>query len=106
MSDLEKLKFPALDVGGTNYIVWALDANNYLCADGIGAVIAESFTLPTGSSTPDANTRKNAARAVCLLLRHLHKDLKFNYLEEQNPAVIWTSLRLRFDTDRKQAMLP
>ncbi len=41
-----------------------------------------------------------------LLLRHLHKDLKFNYLEEQNAAVIWTSLRLRFDTDRKQAMLP
>ncbi|KAJ0388640.1 hypothetical protein ATCC90586_011370 [Pythium insidiosum] len=29
-----------------------------------------------------------------------------NYLEERNPAVIWKSLRLRFDTDRKQTLLP
>lgn len=106
MSDLEKLKFPALDVGGTNYIVWALEANNYLCADGIGNTVDENFELPFGSGAQDETMRKNAARAVCLLLRHLHKDLKMNYLEERNPAVIWKSLRLRFDTDRKQAMLP
>ena len=106
ISDLEKLKFPALDVGGTNYIVWALKANKYLCADGIGNTVDVAFVLPTGNSAQDVNNRKDAARAVCLLLRHLHKDLKFNYLEEPNPAVIWESLRLRFDTDRKQAMLP
>jgi hypothetical protein len=106
MSDLEKLKFPCLDVSGSNYIVWALEANNYLSADGLGGMIEESFVLPNGIGTGDLETLKNAAKAVCLLLRHVHKDLKFNYLEEKNPAVIWSSLRLRFDTDRKQAMLP
>ena len=65
MSDLEKLKFPALDVGGTNYIVWALEANNYLCADGIGGMVEETFVLSTGDSISDVTTRKNAARAVC-----------------------------------------
>lgn len=106
MSDLEKLKFPALDVAGSNYIVWALEAYNHLCADGLGATVASGFTIPTGTSNADENKRRDAARAVILILRHLHVELKFNYLEEQNPAVVWNSLKLRFDTDRKQAKLP
>lgn len=106
MSDLEKLRFPSLELGGTNYIVWALEASNYLCADGIGHTINSDFQLPSGHTQSDLNKRKDAAKAVCLILRHLQKDLKFNYLEERNPAVIWNSLKLRFDTDRKQAMLP
>ncbi|KAJ0397165.1 hypothetical protein ATCC90586_004621 [Pythium insidiosum] len=31
---------------------------------------------------------------------------EMNYLEERNPVVIWKSLRLRFDTARKQTPLP
>ena len=75
MSDLEKLKFPALDVAWSNYIVWALEANNYLCADGLGETVEEAFVLPTGGSQQDQAKRKNASRAACLLLRHLHPDL-------------------------------
>ena len=106
MSDLEKLKFPCLDVSGENYIVWALEASNYLCADGLGYTIEDGFTLPSGTAQNDLGKQKDAAKAVCLLLRHVHKDLKFNYLEERNPSAIWSSLKLRFDTDRKQAILP
>ena len=106
MSDLEKLKFPALNVAGTNYIVWALEASNYLGADGLAHTIDPAFILPSGTGAAALATRRDAARAVCLILRHLPKDLKFNYLEEQNPTKIWNSLKLRFDTDRKQAMLP
>ena len=106
MSVLAKLKFPALDIGGANYVVWSLEAKNYLCADGLDDTIDESFALPTGNSTQNVTQRKNASRACCLLLRHLHKDLKTNYLEERNPATIWASLSSRFDTDRKQTMLP
>jgi hypothetical protein len=104
--NLEKLKFPALEIGGENYIVWSLEGLNNLCAEGISETIDEDFVIPTGNTAKDIATRKDAARAVCLTLRHLHKDLKFNYLEERNPAVIWSSLRLRIDTDRKQAKLP
>jgi hypothetical protein len=86
--------------------VWALEAYNYLCADGLSTTIASGFTIPTGTQNNDEVKRRDAARAVCLILRHLHVELKFNYLEEPNPAVIWNSLKLRFDTDRKQAKLP
>jgi hypothetical protein len=106
MTDLEKLKYPALDIGGSNYIVWSLESYNHLCAEGLSETVDESFVLPTGPTAKDVATRKDAARAVCMILRHLPQDLKFNYLEERNPALIWKSLRLRFDTDRKQAMLP
>jgi hypothetical protein len=106
MANLEKLKFPALEIGGGNFIVWSLELMNNLCAEGISETVEENFVLPTGSTARDVTIRKDAARAVCMILRHLHQDLKFNYLEERNPAVVWTSLRLRFDTDRKQAMLP
>jgi len=72
----------------------------------MASAIRSKKTLSFPPEVMHVNVRKNAAKAVCMLLRHLHKDLKFNYLEERNPAVIWTSLKLRFDTDRKQAMLP
>jgi hypothetical protein len=101
MTNLEKLKSPALEIGGGNYIVWSLELMNNLCAECISETADENFALPTGTTARDVTVRKDAARAVCMILRHLHQDLKFNYLEERNPVV-----RLRFDTDRKQAMLP
>ena len=58
MSDLEKLRFPALDVAGSNYIVWALEAYNYLCADGLSTTIASGFTIPTGTQNSDEVKRR------------------------------------------------
>ena len=111
MENLEKLKFPALDIGGQNYIVWAVEARNFLSAEGLESTIHPNFKPPAGEprqneSQPDQEARKAAAKAVCLLLRHLPNILKANYLEERNPSVIWNSLKLRFNTDRKQTMLP
>ncbi|KAJ0393964.1 hypothetical protein P43SY_007417 [Pythium insidiosum] len=54
----------------------------------------------------EAEAKKKAHERDCLACLHLHGDLKMNYLEERNPAVIWKSLRLRFDTARKQTLLP
>ena len=101
MSCLEKLKFPALNIDGTNYVLWELEAHNYLVADGLDATIQENFNP---QDTPAL--RSKAAKAICLLLRHLHQQLKANYLGENDPKVIWDSLKLRFDTDRKQTLLP
>jgi hypothetical protein len=102
MSCLEKLKFPALHIDGTNYVLWELEAYNYLVAEGLDETIQENFEV---SDSNKAN-RSKAAKAICLLLRHLHQQLKANYLGEKNPKVIWESLKLRFDTDRKQSLLP
>ena len=108
MSDLEKLKFPALELSGRNYIVWALEAKNYLLADGLGHTILDTFRVPDDNILTQLEERhqREGARAACLLLRHLHRDLKTNYLEERHPAAIWRSLRLRFDTNRQQTRLP
>jgi hypothetical protein len=106
MSNLEKLKFPPLEIGGSNYIVWALEARHHLCANGLDGSVEDDFVLPEKSDPNEQAIRQKASKAVCLLLRHVHPDLKSNYLEENNPAVIWKSLKHRFSTDRKQTMLP
>jgi hypothetical protein len=102
MSSLEKLRFPALKHGGANYVTWSLEARNHLRADGLISTIQDDYTL-------DGNTDKQlctASKAVCLILRHLPEEIKSNYLDEENPSKIWHSLKLRFDTDRKTALLP
>ena len=96
MSNLEKLKFPALDLAGANYITWALEARNYLCADGLDETIQEDFNIPTGNSKADQDMKKKASQTICLLLRHLHADLKTSYLEERNPAIVWKKLITSF----------
>ena len=106
MSSLEKLKFPALLISGTNYVIWALEAYNYLVAEGLDETIHPDFELTEGNTKSDQTIRSKSAKAICLLLRHLQQDLKANYLGEKNPKVVWESLKLRFDTDRKQSLLP
>jgi hypothetical protein len=41
MANLEKLKFPALEIGGGNYIVWSLELMNNLCAEGISETVED-----------------------------------------------------------------
>ena len=102
MSSLEKLRFPALKHGGSNYVTWALEARNHLKAGGLVSVIQEDYK----HDEEDEAKSRLASKAVCLILKHLPEEIKSNYLDQENPAKIWQSLKLRFDTDRKTALLP
>lgn len=104
MSHLEKLKFPELPIDGSSYVVWALEAHMYLSAEGLEDTIKEDFNIPTGNTQKEI--RKKASKALCFILKHLAPQLKSDYLTESNPSVVWKSLDLRFNTDRKATMLP
>ncbi|XP_050217287.1 uncharacterized protein LOC126668114 [Mercurialis annua] len=95
MSNLTKLEFTALDVSGKNYLSWILDAKIHLQASGHEDTIKEG----NNASTQDR------AKAMIFLRHHLDEGLKNEYLSEDNPLVLWNSLKERFD-HQKTVILP
>ncbi|XP_050238045.1 uncharacterized protein LOC126687527 [Mercurialis annua] len=88
MSNLTKFEFTALDdVSGKNYMSWILDAKIHLQTSGHEDTIKER----NNASTQDR------AKAVIFLRHHLDEGLKNEYLSEDNPLVLWNSLKERFD---------
>ncbi|XP_058727029.1 uncharacterized protein LOC131598447 [Vicia villosa] len=95
MSNLTKLDFGALDISGKNYLTWALDAQIHLSAEGHGDTIKE------GNKSCD----QQKAKAMIFLRRHLHEDLKNEYLTVTDPHVLWKNLKDRYD-HQKTVILP
>ncbi|XP_050238026.1 uncharacterized protein LOC126687509 [Mercurialis annua] len=95
MSNLTKLEFTALDVSGKNYLSWILDAKIHLQASGYEDTIKEG----NNASTQDS------AKAMIFLRHHRDEGLKNEYLSEDNPLVLWNSLKERFD-HQKTVILP
>ncbi|XP_058784027.1 uncharacterized protein LOC131658788 [Vicia villosa] len=95
MSNLTKLDFGALDISGKNYLTWALDAQIHLSAEGHGDTIKE------GNKSSD----QQKAKVMIFLRRHLHEDLKNEYLTVTDPHVLWKNLKDRYD-HQKTVILP
>ncbi|KAL3693522.1 hypothetical protein R1sor_007173 [Riccia sorocarpa] len=79
MVNLEKLKFPPLELDGRNYTIWVTHVDNHLTADDLQHMIVSSFTLEGEGS---ADRAKHAARALVLILHHLSPSLQQQYLTE------------------------
>ncbi|KAL0367808.1 UNVERIFIED_CONTAM: hypothetical protein Sradi_3670900 [Sesamum radiatum] len=92
MANLTKLDFIALDVSGTNYLSWVLDAELHLASNKLGETIKEN----TSASEQDC------AKAMILLRHHLHESLKSQYLTVKSPFQLWKSLKDRFDHQKTQ----
>ncbi|KAL0404298.1 UNVERIFIED_CONTAM: hypothetical protein Sradi_2070600 [Sesamum radiatum] len=92
MANLTKLNFIALDVSGTNYLSWVLDAELHLASNKLGETIKEN----TSASEQDC------AKAMILLRHHLHESLKSQYLTVKSPFQLWKSLKDRFDHQKTQ----
>ncbi|KAK9704952.1 hypothetical protein RND81_07G022600 [Saponaria officinalis] len=73
MSNLAKLDFVALNISGSNYLPWVLDAEIHLDANGLGETIKEG------------NTTTN------------QKRLKYEYLTDKDPLILWKNLKERYD---------
>ncbi|KAL0339356.1 UNVERIFIED_CONTAM: hypothetical protein Sangu_1457700 [Sesamum angustifolium] len=95
MANLTKLNFIALDVSGTNYLSWVLDAELHLASNKLGETIKENITA----------SEQDCAKAMILLRHHLHESLKSQYLTLKNPFQLWKSLKDRFD-HQKTVILP
>ncbi|KAL0325901.1 UNVERIFIED_CONTAM: hypothetical protein Sradi_5159400 [Sesamum radiatum] len=95
MANLTKLDFIALDVSGTNYLSWVLDAELHLASNKLGETVKENTTA----------SEQDCAKAMILLRHHLHESLKSQYLTVKSPFQLWKSLKDRFD-HQKTVLLP
>ncbi|KAL0308875.1 UNVERIFIED_CONTAM: hypothetical protein Sradi_5829800 [Sesamum radiatum] len=95
MANLTKLDFIALDVSGTNYLSWVLDAELHLTSNKFGETIKENTTA----------SEQDCAKAMILHPHHLHESLKSQYLTVKSSSQLWKSLKDRFG-HQKIVILP
>jgi hypothetical protein len=92
MSNLAKLEFAALEVNGNNYLAWRLDAKLHLNSIKLGKTIEKPVD--------EDLSPEDKAKATIFLRRHLHVDLKNEYLTVEDPLTLWESIRDRYDHQR------
>ncbi|XP_021820431.1 uncharacterized protein LOC110762134 [Prunus avium] len=95
LANLSKREFDAQDIYGNNYLSWVLDAKIHLCANSFGKTIVD------GS---DASHKENA-KAMIFLRRHIHEVLKNEYVEVDDPLVLWTALYERYNHQKTVILL-
>lgn len=95
MTNVAKVEFEPLKISGGNYDSWMMDAKLYLQSDGLEKTIENGNTM----------SLKDKAKALIFLRRHIHQDLKNEYLTESDPLNLWNSLKERYD-HQKSVMLP
>ena len=86
-SRLQSLVFPLLDVSGSNYLEWAMDAKTYLIAEEIDDVIQEAA---------EALPASTLAKVLQALRRHLDSLLRCEYIQVEHLAKLWAQLQARF----------
>ncbi|XP_021829922.1 uncharacterized protein LOC110770145 [Prunus avium] len=88
MSNLANLEFVALDISGKNYLSW------------INEVHLEAMNL--GETIKDGNEASSVdrAKAMIFLRRHIHEELKCEYLTVKDLLALWGNLKERYDHQR------
>uniref|UniRef100_A0A1S3XPS1 Uncharacterized protein n=1 Tax=Nicotiana tabacum TaxID=4097 RepID=A0A1S3XPS1_TOBAC len=81
MSNLSKFEFVALDISGSNYLPWVLDAK------GLGDTIKEG----------NEASSQDKAKFMIFLHHHLDEGLKSEYLTLKDPFQLWTGLKEGYD---------
>ena len=99
MSDIAKRDFEKLAVDGSNYLTWAIDAENRL--EGMKL----DHTITSFEAGKDERTKPDKANALYVIRHHLDPDLKSEYMTEKDPLVLWQSLKDRF-SQQQSIMLP
>ncbi|GAV89459.1 hypothetical protein CFOL_v3_32873, partial [Cephalotus follicularis] len=87
MSNITKREFAMLDITKSNYLTWAFDVKIHLTSLYLSQTILLGYDC----------TSAQKAKAFIFIRHHLHENLKFEYLTEEDPLVLWKSLRDRYD---------
>ncbi|XP_013607933.1 PREDICTED: uncharacterized protein LOC106314638 [Brassica oleracea var. oleracea] len=82
---MEKLQYPALDITGTNYILWVTNVELHLESLSLSQTIKQNNT-----SKPQEN-----AKSVIFLRRHLDENIIYDYANMRDPKELWKSLKDR-----------
>ncbi|GJT77226.1 hypothetical protein Tco_1043951 [Tanacetum coccineum] len=91
MSNIEKLKFPTLDITGANYIQWTGYVKRHLKLMGALATIQEGNKC----------TEETKAKADVFLHQHIDEMLEFEYSNCDDPSTLWKDLEIRFNNRRE-----
>jgi hypothetical protein len=92
-------EFEELALDGINYPAWASDIKIGFASRGILSTISE----PKPNAQPISDVMKYTT--LLLLRTSIHKDLKKEYLLEENPRVMWVSLKERYE-QQKEIIFP
>lgn len=95
----ELKEFEELALNGNNYPTWASDIKIGFASRGILSTIEEP--VANGPPIPPKVTYS----ALILLRTSIHKDLKKEYLLEENPRTLWVSLKERYE-QQKEIIFP
>lgn len=90
MSAIEKLYFQALCIDGSNFLSWTVDVEAHLASKHLEDTIL----------TDNGPTLQEKAKALILIRHHLADSLKRQYMNTQNPRLLWDELHARFDHTR------
>jgi hypothetical protein len=92
-------EFEELALDGHNYPTWALDIKISLASKNILSAL-----LPPAERTEPLHDAYKY-NALYILRHHLHPDLKAEYVMEEEPNVLWLSLKDRYE-QQKAVILP
>ncbi|CAM8972398.1 unnamed protein product [Rhodiola kirilowii] len=95
MTNLVKLDFSPLDIAGTNYMYWTMDIEIYL----------QSMSLIETINEGNKPSKIDMAKSLIFIRRHLHEDLKNEYLTVKKPCELWKNIKERYDHQKVVMLL-
>jgi hypothetical protein len=101
MFDIAKREFAELTVSGKNYLTWALYAKNILGAKDILKCIQDPIVGTSTSGNFELPTQAEKNQALHFLRHHLNATLKNENMVEEDPKVLWDSLKDRYGHQMK-----
>ncbi|KAL6225785.1 hypothetical protein ACLB2K_004634 [Fragaria x ananassa] len=91
MTTPPRFEFEIHDVRSNNYLQWASDVTRLFVGKGFTSTI---FPPDGPDMVPNEMIK---AQTLMFLRRHIHKELKMQYLMMMDPKELWDDLKLRFD---------
>ena len=95
MTNITSLSFVALDISGDNYLSWVQDVKLHLGSKKLSDTI----------KAENKSTAEENFTSIIFFRHHMHEDLKSEYLEVEDPCILWENLKDRFD-HQKLVYLP
>ena len=91
VSEMATKEFEILALDGSNFPIWAMDLKVSLSTNGLYRCIDDT----TDGTVPPSNMSKFSALRI--IRNHIHPDLKMEYMLEEDPRALWTSLKNRYE---------
>ena len=90
---LQPLFFEALKSDGSNYLKWSATVKMHL--------VSEDMADALLSPTLDTVTAAAKASTILLIQKHMDMSLQEQYVQGEDPAVLWRELSARYSQERR-----